>query len=597
MSVKTPRHASVNVPAANLKSAHAPKKSPRPEAAPALPSRPVSSVWIWAVGFGIALIVGLIAYVPALQGQFVFDDVHMPFAIPHPENLPLRAWISGARPLTGLSYWINFQMDGINPLGYHLNNILLHALASLMVFVIVRKVLELASIDVRRGTITAAFCAAIFLLHPVQTEAVAYISGRSESLSVALAFAAWACFLLRPTQAIGFSRVVLVLLLFGAACSGKEHVAVLPLVLLLTDYYWNPGFSFEGVRRNWRLYAPLVILGAIVGPFLYSYLAHEPTVGFHMKEFTWYQYFFTQCRVLFIYLRLFLFPAGQTADYAIELSHTPLEHGAIAGMLVLIAAAVAAVAWRKRFPIASFGFFVALIFFLPTSSIMPIRDLAVERRLYLPMIGLLLIASEVLVRLHWNERRFVGVLAGIVVVAGALTWNRSQVWSSSVALWSDAAEKTPQKPRTHFGLGTAEYTAGRYADAVQQYKLAESPEYAKDGTFYRQWALALNGVGRLQEAIGMGRKAVQLDPTAPTYHVLGRLVALSGDVPQALELLDKAEKSDPNYEPVYIDRANILRAIDRNQDACAAFQKAWSLDPGDPSAAKGLALLRCAGSH
>ena len=70
-----------------------------------------------------------------------------------------------------------------------------------------------------------------------------------------------------------------------------------------------------------------------------------------------------------------------------------------------LAAAAAAIRWRKRFPIASFGFFVSLIFFLPTSSIMPIRDLAAERRLYLPMIGLLLILAELLVRLRWNERR------------------------------------------------------------------------------------------------------------------------------------------------------------------------------------------------
>jgi tetratricopeptide (TPR) repeat protein len=347
--------------------------------------------------------------------------------------------------------------------------------------------------------------------------------------------------------------------------------------------------------RNWRLYAPLVILGAIVGPFLYSYLAHEPTIGFHMKEFTPYQYLLTQCRVLFLYLRLFLFPFGQTADYAIDLSHTPLEHGAIVGMLALVAAAVAAIVWRKRFRIASFGFFVALIFFLPTSSIMPIRDLAVERRLYLPMIGLLLIAAEVLVRLRWSERRLVAALASIVVVAGALTWDRSHVWTNSLALWSDTVEKTPHKPRPHLGLGTAEFTAGRFDDAIREYQLADGPQYAKDGTFYRQWALALLKAGHVKEALAMGQRAVQLDPSAPTYQVAGEAAAYNGDVAQALDLLDKAEKSDPAYEPIYIDRGNILRAVDRNREACAAYQKAWTLDPQDLSAAKGLAV--CAGPH
>jgi Flp pilus assembly protein TadD len=188
----------------------------------------------------------------------------------------------------------------------------------------------------------------------------------------------------------------------------------------------------------------------------------------------------------------------------------------------------------------------------------------------------------------------VATLAGIVVVAGALTWNRSQVWSSQVALWSDAVEKTPQKPRTHLGLGTAEFIAGRYGDAIRQYKLAESPQYARDGTFYRQWALALVKAGRFDEAVSMGRKAALLNPTAPTYQVLGEAVALKGDdIREAVDLLGKAQKIDPDYEPVYIDLGNIFSAIDRHQEACAAYQRAWTLDPQDPSAAKGLAV--CAG--
>ena len=91
-------------------------------------------------------------------------------------------------------------------------------------------------------------------------------------------------------------------------------------------------------------------------------------------------------------------------------------------------------------------------------------------------------------------------------------------------------------------------------------------------------------------------KAVRLSPTAPTYRILGEAAALDGDIAQALDLLDKGEKSDPAYEPIYIARGNILMALNRNAQACAAFQKAWTLDPQDPSAAKGLALTApCAG--
>ncbi len=569
------------------------KSRPAPVVAPQAPRGVLSRGWTWAAGCGATLVAALMAYWPALHGEFLFDDVYMHFTSAHPEQLPLRTWVAGARPLVDLSYWINYQVGGVDPFGYHLTNVVLHTLAAVMVFLIIRKILELASVEARRGTLVAGFCAAIFLLHPAQTEGVAYVAQRAENLSVALAFAAWACFLYRPSREIRFPSVLAVLLLFGAAVTAKEHVAVLPLVILLTDYYWNPGFSFEGVWRNWRLYGTFLVASLAVGAFLYSYLAHEPTVGFNMKEFTWYQYFFTQCRVLFLYLRLFLLPFGQSADYAIELSRTPLEHGAIFAMLALLAATVGAIVWRKRYPIASYGFFVALIFFLPTSSVYPIRDLATERRLYLPMIGLLLMSAEILLRIRWSERRLAAAMAAIVLAAGFLTWNRSFVWSSQLALWSDTVEKSPEKTRPHAGLAAADLRAGRYADAVRQYGLVKGPPYDRDGIFLSNFARALDGAGRLKEALPMGRKAMEMTPGAATYSQEAQFLAEDGDAQQALDLLDKAEKFDPAYQPIYIYRGGIMKAFGRKAEACAAFQKAWSLNPKDPSAYKGLAEAGC----
>jgi tetratricopeptide (TPR) repeat protein len=318
----------------------------------------------------------------------------------------------------------------------------------------------------------------------------------------------------------------------------------------------------------------------------------------------WYQYLFTQCRVLFLYLRLFLAPVGQTADYAVELSRTPIEHGAIFGILALAAGGVAAIVWRKRYPIASYGFFVAMIFFLPTSSIMPVRDLAAERRLYLPMIGLLLITAEILVRIRLDDKRLAMVLAPILLVAGGWTWNRSAVWSSSMALWSDTVEKSPEKARAHFGLATANLSARRYADAVRQYELTkDGPDFQRDGLFYSNWALALDGVGRLNDAIQMGRKGLAMSPNAATCSHLAMFLAENGDIQEALDLLDKAEKDDASYEPIYIERGNILMQVAPAKGlpearwkplACAEFQKAFVLNPKDPSAAKGLGVLGCA---
>jgi tetratricopeptide (TPR) repeat protein len=591
MSVKTPKPAV--------------KRQPRsaPVAAAMTAVESSSSRWMWPAICAGALLAAIIAYWPAIHGDFVFDDAHMPFTQAHPEQMSLRAWVIGARPLVNLSYWIDYHLYGTDPFGYHLVNIVLHTVVALLVFLIVQKILELASINGSRRTLVAGFSAALFLLHPMQTEAVAYISQRAEELSVALSFGAWTVFLYRPTKEIRFSTVATVVLLFGTSVGAKEHVAMLPLVLLLTDYYWNPGFSFAGIRRNWRLYGVLLAGCLAVAAFLFSYLANEPTVGF--REVNWYQYLFTQCRVLFIYLRLFVLPLGQNADYATQLSHTPFEHGAIFGILALAALAVAAIVWRKRYPLASYGFFVALIFFLPTSSVVPVKDLAAERRLYLPMIGLLLMLAEVLVRIRWKERRLAGALLAVVLLAGVLTWNRSSVWSSALALWSDTVEKSPGKARAHWGLATADFSAGRFADAVHQYELANGPEFYRDGLFYSNWALALDGAGRSNEAIQMGRKAIALSPGAATYSHLARILAHDGYMPEiqeALSLLDKAEKADASYQPLYIERGSILMQVgvathmpDANwkPQACAAFEKAFSLNPKDPGAVRGLGSLGC----
>src|SRR5207248_397112 len=114
-----------------------------------------------------------------------------------------------------------------------------------LIFLIVRQLLDRSGAARTLLTPLAALAAGVFLLHPVQTEAVAYVAGRSEALSVMLAFGAFAVFLYRSS--IGWGTVAAILLLFGAALLSKEHIIVLPALLLLTDFWWNPGFSLKGI--------------------------------------------------------------------------------------------------------------------------------------------------------------------------------------------------------------------------------------------------------------------------------------------------------------------------------------------------------------
>jgi len=259
MNVKTQR--SGQTPSVNGRPANA-KRKPRPETAVTPAPQPASHRWIWA-GFGIALLAGLIAYGPALRGGFVFDDVHMHFAGPHPDNFSLVEWVRGARPLTDFSYWVNYQMGGTDPLGYHLTNILLHAI-------------RLADGVSDRAQSTGNWRRSICGAEPSQPGSVARFfcfirckprlsrtsPARSESLSVALAFAAWACFLYRPSSAISLRRALLVLLLFGVAVGGKEHVAVASPGAIADRLLLESRFLVRGCAAQ---LAPLRAIGAAGG--------------------------------------------------------------------------------------------------------------------------------------------------------------------------------------------------------------------------------------------------------------------------------------------------------------------------------------------
>ena len=169
---------------------------------------------------------------------------------------------------------------------------------------------------------------------------------------------------------------------------------------------------------------------------------------------TWYQYFFTQCRALFVYIGMFLLPVQLNADWDFPISRTLLDHGAIVGLAALLALTAAAWHYRRRFPLACYGFFLFLVLMAPTSSILPIRDPIAERRLYFAMPGLILIVVDLLDRDEarrggsWQRSRRWWRSS-----AAAATHARAEAWSDAVLLWQDTVRKSPTKVRAHLAAG------------------------------------------------------------------------------------------------------------------------------------------------
>jgi protein O-mannosyl-transferase len=560
------------------------KKTQQPQPKDTRGSAPPRSAWWMPLAMAAgALILAFMAYGPALNGPFVFDDLNLPFAIPdHPTGL--RDWAGPIRPLLMTTYWLNYRMSGAEPGGYHVLSLLFHVVASLLIFPVMARLLEWAGIEKPRRDLLAGAAALIFLLHPVQTEAVAYVAGRSECLSVMFLLGAYAVFV-GHGERISWVRTAAVLILFGAAAMSKEHTVVLVALLLLTDFWWNPGFSLQGIRRNWRLYAALAA-GASIGIVrVWKLVSHATTVGFGMADLKWYEYLFTQFRALLVYVRIFFLPVGLSADYDFPFSRSILDHGAIAGLAALLAISAAAWRYRKEYRLASFGWFAFLLLMAPTSSVVPIKDPIADRRLYLGMIGLLPVALEVLARLKLDRGKLAAVLAGIGIVGIGLTYSRASVWASPMALWQDTVAKEPGKARPRFQLAKLWYDEGRCDLAAAAY--AETAKLQKPTyELLVDWGLALDCMGHPDAAIGKLREAAALEPTAHAWSQVGMVYAKQSKWNEAMEAIERSLRIDPNYQVALVYKGNVYLATGNPAAAAEACLKALSLNDGNAPARK-----------
>src|SRR5215469_15406035 len=230
--------------------------SSRSRAAPAANEQQFA---LWKV-MAMALLGGIITYLPSLSGPFIFDDFGLPFAASDAANQTAAFWIGGVRPVLMASYWLSFWSSGRNAFGYHLANVCLHALAASLAYVCAVGVLKRAGISDSRLKVFGVLTAGLFLLHPLQTESVAYIAGRSEVLAGVFFLGGFAIFLRESTTRISYGRVLGIILMFGAAILTKEHTVVLPALLILTGVFWSRNSAREHLREFARLYCALLVL-------------------------------------------------------------------------------------------------------------------------------------------------------------------------------------------------------------------------------------------------------------------------------------------------------------------------------------------------
>jgi protein O-mannosyl-transferase len=526
-----------------------------------------------------SLLVAGILYYPALGGAFVFDDLSLPLEGTRSQHV-LGGWMFGNRPILILSYGLNARLFGDSPLSYHLVNLLIHVVNAGLVFAILGRLLAMAGWVEKRKLAAAAIGSLVFLIHPLQTESVSYISGRSESLASMFLLLAYSVFLYRRQDAISWKRSLAVLLLFGLGVGTKENAVSLAGILLLTDLMWPAPFSLQGIRNNRRLYL-LMVPGAVLAAIgVFRMLATAGTAGFSVGTFKWYEYAFTEARAIFQYIELTLVPIGQALDHDFPASRTVLQHGAILYIGLLAGLIFAAVRWSRRFPLACFGFLMFLTWLAPTSSVVPIDDPVVERRVYLALIGLILIGCEIADRLKPSKPAVYGTVTALALVFCGFCYVRNQQWGKPETLIAFAASDAKYNPRPMLNLAELLIKHNRCDLAVEYLQRAE--RILPHNYFVNaSWGRTLACLGHLEEGMRRLQVAAQIRPCSQVFLWIGLVYGQMGRPEDARKALEQAVRLEPDSAQAH---GALALWYESNHDLSAAereYQTATNLDPQD----------------
>ena len=398
----------------------------------------------------------LAAYGHTLNFPFIFDDsssIRANPAIYYLED-PASIWRFAPLRFVGyLTFALNYHWHRYDVFGYHAFNILIHFMAGIAVFSLCRGLVRSPGVSgkiSKSGVQWLPFLAAlIFLLHPLQTQAVTYIVQRLAALAALFYLGAMACYINARLSRIrsqrfywGAGTVALALLAFFT----KQNTVTLPIAILFLEMIFFPGNINKKLLRGIAISAlalaalyAVIVVGFNQTPFS---LATLESLTKETKTISRTQYLATQAEVIWTYIRLFFWPAGLHLDYDF-----PLAEGfgsvaviiAAAGHLILLGLALRYV---KRFPFPVFALFFYYTAHLVESSLIPIRDVLFEHRTYLSNAGFCVGAAWGITRLAVNRKSWLILITFLLVAGlGTLTWTRNLTWQSARSVWLDRSEE------------------------------------------------------------------------------------------------------------------------------------------------------------
>ena len=510
-------------------------------------------------------------------------------------------------PVTAISRMLDCQLYGLHPGGHHLTNVLLHAATAILLFLLLR--------NLTGRFWAAAFVAAVFAIHPLRVESVAWVTERKDVLSGLFFMLTLLCYakaatgrrwLVTGTQTEVASPLIrslyywLAVVFFALGLMSKPMLVTLPFVLLLLDY-WPLGRVVgrtcevrNGKKPPEKPLVPGFLILEKIPFLLLSAAACVVTVLVQRNSIASVQAFDLSSRIgnalvsCVGYVWQMIYPVGLAVFYPYPQNHlSPGEIGLSLLVLCLITAGV--LAGRQRHPYLLVGWLWYLGMLVPVIGLLQVGDQArADRYTYLPEIGLYVLATWGAMELcgAWRHGRVLMGAAAAVILGMLLAraCDQTRYWRDSETLWAHTLACTSENYLAHNNLGLALASEGKPAEAIEQYQRALQimPDYAKA---HNNLGVVLAGEGRWAEAIGQYERALQLEPDyAEVHNNLGIALAGEGRWAEAIGQYERALQLEPDYAEAHINLGVALAGQGKSVEAIEQYERVLQLKPDNAEA-------------
>jgi tetratricopeptide (TPR) repeat protein len=549
------------------------------------------------VALFLIIIIGIIIYSDSFNCSFHFDDTQSIVEKTNIHDLSriVSLWKSDqTRFIPYLTFALNYHFDKLNVWGYHLINLIIHLINSCLVWWIT--LLIFSSPQLRAKPISkyknsiALVTALIFVSHPLATESVTYITQRMASLAALFYFLSCALFM---KGRLDNKRSNLKYMFYGGsfvfavfAFYSKENALTLPFAILLLEIFF---FQTKSISINIKNYKTIVtFLGLLCFVFLTVLKFHNsifktlsPDVYNDYRTITPLTYLLTQFSVIVKYIQLLIFPVNQNFDYDYPLSTGFFEIKTLICFLLLSSLIVLAIYLFKKNRIISFGILWFFLTLVVESSIVPISDVIIEHRTYLPSFGIFLLLSYSINYFLWDKNKNIAISLIVLIIGinSYLTYQRNIIWTDEISLYSDAMKKSPNKARPYCVLGSIYYIDNKLDEAmIHLNKAAELQPQNYNAYYIRGNVYGAKKMNK--EALADYDKSIERNPNFfRVYNNRGNIYKDEKRFDEAYSDYDKALKLNPEYSDAYNNKGTVL--IERHQlpEAITNFHKAIELKP------------------